>query len=189
MPDNFQKTVDLKEKMQRDFNSRAISRSKRTGQIEHVYKNEGEKREKDELQKINRPTIRKVNEPLFKRIVLVLALILILIIVYFLFLRQKGDSVYLNKSSNWYAVKLVNEEIFYGQIDDIIADPVLIKNVYYDYDQQKDSNETGNLRLVKRGKETYGPDGTMNIIRSQILYMEPLKEDSKVLMAILDYEN
>ncbi|RMD59685.1 hypothetical protein D6821_00675 [Candidatus Parcubacteria bacterium] len=93
----------------------------------------------------------------------------------------------------WYMVKLVNGEIFYGLIEDTKADPVVIKNVYYNYDQTRDKKEgeeqkTG-LRLVKRGGEKYDPDGTLNIVRTQILYMEPLREDSRVLKAIRDYES
>ena len=68
---------------------------------------------------------------------------------------------------------------------------MIIENVYYNYDQQKGTKtieETGSLRLVKRGQETHGPEGIMNIVRLQVLYMEPLKKDSKVLEAILNYE-
>jgi hypothetical protein len=70
----------------------------------------------------------------------------------------------------------------------------VIENVYYDYDQlnpaakEEERSDTSSLRLVKRGKETHGPVGTMNIVRAQIVYMEPLANDSKVLKAILDYE-
>ena len=96
----------------------------------------------------------------------------------------------------WYAVKLVNNEIYYGQIGDTKADPVTVKNVYYNYNQaigdnaENDSapDESGNLRLVKRGEEIHGPTGEMSIVRSQILFIEQMKEDSNVLNAILNYE-
>lgn len=95
----------------------------------------------------------------------------------------------------WYAIKLIDGEVFYGQIADVKADPLLVSNVYYDYDQLKAKEDnkpveelSTNLRLVKRGKETHGPEGIMNIVRAQVLYMEPLKADSKVLQAIAEYE-
>jgi hypothetical protein len=52
----------------------------------------------------------------------------------------------------------------------------------------EDKKENANLRLVKRGKEVHGPDGTLSVVRAQVVYMEPMKEDSKVLKAILEYE-
>jgi len=101
--------------------------------------------------------------------------------------RQKNEN-----DGQWYAVRLVSDEVYYGQVADLKADPVVLKNVYYNYDQNKQvkdaADETGNLRLIKRGNETHGPDGSMDIIRSQIKFIEPLSKNSKVLKAILDYE-
>ena len=87
----------------------------------------------------------------------------------------------------------MNDEIYYGQIDDIKSDPIVIKNAYYNYDQankekNKEEDKSNNLRLIKRGKETHGPNGTMDIVRSQVVYMELLSDDSKVLQAIINYE-
>ncbi|MDD5290804.1 MAG: hypothetical protein PHZ04_01685 [Patescibacteria group bacterium] len=180
MPNDFRQTVNLKEK------PKPKAGSSRAEGIDNVFNDSSE-----EFSRINRPKIRKVNESLARRLAAVFALIAVLIAVYFLFLRKGGGEENMVKAGNWYAVKLVDEEIFYGQIKDTAADPVIIENVYYNYDQQKNAktaSETGNLRLVKRGGETHGPDGTMNIVRSQVLYMEPLKKDSKVLEAILNYE-
>ena len=44
------------------------------------------------------------------------------------------------------------------------------------------------LRLVKRGKEAQGGDGSMAVVRAHVVSLEPLADDSKVLKAILDYE-
>lgn len=196
MTDNFEETVNLKEKLEarkkRKINSRIrnsrINIGSFTEQIDQVYSNKA--KEKEELQKINKPLERKISEPILKRIVILSAVILIGFVVYFLFFNKNkvADNT---DSINWYSVKLVDGEIFYGQIEDIASDPIVIKNAYYNYDQQKNDNEVNksdSLRLVKRGQETHGPDGTLNVVRMQILYMEPLKNDSKVLNAILNYE-
>jgi len=109
---------------------------------------------------------------------LVLAVVLVIIFAgFWVFWDREGDV-------GWYAVKLVNEEIYYGRISDLAADPVVMSDVYYNYSQ----DETGNIRLIKRGNETHGPAGTMNIPRSQVVYMESLSDDSKVLKAILENE-
>lgn len=96
------------------------------------------------------------------------------------------------KENKWYSVKLVNGEIYYGQIFNTKSNPLIIKNIYYDYDQISNNNEElinpDNLRLVKRGNEKNGNDGTMEIIRTKVLFIEPLRDDSKILQAILEYE-
>jgi len=180
MPTDFQQTVNLKGKQKpRPEKSRAE-------EIDNVFNDSGEG-----FNKISRPKVRKVNESLARRLAVIVALIAVLVAVYFLFFRKNGGEENIVKAGNWYAVKLVDGEIFYGQIKDTAADPVIIENVYYNYDQQKGTKtieETGSLRLVKRGQETHGPEGIMNIVRLQVLYMEPLKKDSKVLEAILNYE-
>ena len=128
---------------------------------------------------------------------MILAFVIVAGAFYFLFFQNNpaaNEATEENNSNEWYAVKLVTGEIYYGQIANISADPVVVRNVYYNYDQlnpetEEESDSSSNLRLVKRGKETHGPDGTMNIIRTQVVYVESLKGDSKVLKAILDYEN
>lgn len=174
---NFQETVNLKDK----------PRKRKSTQIEQIFDDEN-----NEMHKIDRPAVRQVNESIFKKVLWIIFILVIIGVVYFVFFSNKGGNETNTDNNGWYAVKLVNNEIYYGQIEDIKADPVIIDNVYYNYDQAKGgaaaNTETSNLRLVKRGKETHGPDGTMSIVRMQILYMEPLKADSKVLEAILDYE-
>ena len=117
----------------------------------------------------------------------VLALVLVCFAVFWVFFNKGGDGA--ARASDWYAVKLANEEIYYGRINDLSADPVVMSDVYYNYNQdEKEASEAGNIRLVKRGNETHGPAGTMNIPRAQVVYMESLSEDSKVLRAILENE-
>lgn len=188
--DNFNQTVDLREKMER----RKPAASKKTvGPIEKIYEADGGRAD---LKTISQPGIFKPNQGLIKTIVLILAVIIIGAAIYGLYFKGRADK---NEAKNWYAVKLVNNEIYYGQVADVKADPVVMSKVYYNYDQARltdgqakddkiEAAETANLRLVKRGQETHGPDGTIDIVRAQVLFMEPLKSDSKVLKAILDYE-
>ena len=178
---DFQQTVDLREKLE--------SKKKPPEPLEKIYQADGEAGQG--LKKIDRPAVKRGYGGLARGAVLILAALVLGLVAYKLFFAQGQTS---KVAQSWYAVKLVDGEIFYGQIMDIKADPVVINNVYYDYDQAKakeagkTAEETGNLRLVKRGKETHGPDGSLNVVRSQVLFMEPLKADSKVLKAILEYE-
>ena len=177
--DNFQQTVDLRKKTEKPKPSAEA--------LEEIYAAE----ETGKLKKISRPIAKETRLGLIRLIVFIVALSMVGAAVYYLFFRAGGEDG-AAKNKNWYAVKLVDGEIYYGQIADVKADPVVINNAYYNYDQAKDqakpTPETGNLRLVKRGQETHGPDGSMNVVRAQVLFMEPLKADSKVLKAILSYE-
>ena len=195
MSDNFQQTVDLRGKMERQ---KKAAPPKTITPLEEIYRDENEIKSKTDLKKISQPKVKKSREGLIKLIVFILAVLVVGATVYFLFFRAKGWFYKPNAGQAWYAVKLVNGETFYGRISDIKADPIVMSNVYYNYDQAKQNtavkdqanavSETGNLRLVKRGQETHGPAGTMDIVRSQVLFMEPMKSDSKVLQAILGYE-
>ena len=123
--------------------------------------------------------------PLAKKI-LIGAAILLLLLVIILFAVSRGKTAV--SGSGWYAIKLVNGEMYFGQIADEKADPLAVKNVYYNYQGKDETDQSSNLRLVKRGKESYGPSGEMLVVRSQVVYIEPLKKSSKVLEAILEYE-
>lgn len=161
------------------------SKQKLTNQISHLYKEDGDG---GEYKKINRPSAPRVDISFYKKPGVIILILAIAVAAYFLFFisedKQEGTS-----EIGWYAVRLVNEEMYYGQIKDVAAEPVVVENVYYSYDQDKnEADDTGNLRLVKRGEEIYGPTSKMIIRGEQILYIEPLKNESKVLQAILSYE-
>jgi len=201
--DNFQKTVNLKDKADKERQRLLYGepekvekkiKSKAEG-IDEVYERKGNTNTEDNLRKISRPIIKNVNEKLYKYVIAVLAVIVVIATVYLLFFRHSGDKQKVDNSLNvnWYAIKLDNNEMYYGQIENTSADPVTIKNVYYDYDMlnktEKATGATASLRLVKKGKETYGPSGTMEVYHAKIISLDLLGKDSKVLKAILDYEN
>ena len=169
---------------------------KRSKEIDEVYdgSREKEKTEK-ELHKITKPAANNTKELLYKWLSLIFGIVIISVVVYFLFFSGNKSQAPVEETAqtSWYRLELINQEVYYGQIDDTGADPVVIKKVYYNYDQLNkeapaEEGDSNSLKLVKRGKEAYGPDDSMSIVRTQVIKMEPLKEDSKVLKAILDYE-
>ncbi len=198
--DNFQQTVDLREKMEKRKSppppkKKEVASDASADRLEEIFTAGAAQ---SSLKKISRPAFKEPREGLVKIAVFTLAILVVGATVYFLFFRSKSAAVD-TQGQAWYAIKLVNGEIFFGQVADVKADPVIISNVYYNYDQAKEAaagkkdlsrsvEETGNIRLVKRGQETHGPAGSMDVVRAQVLFMEPLKADSKVLKAILDYE-
>ncbi|MCX6796380.1 MAG: hypothetical protein NTW06_02680 [Candidatus Falkowbacteria bacterium] len=197
MDNDFQKTVNLKDKVEQERQrwmqpDRERKKKSKAEGIDEVYQPTVGGHEEN-LRKISRPIVKKDYGNWYKIILAILAVGLIVGGFYIYQHKAKPPQAENNSTTHWYAVKLQNNEVYYGQIDNTSGDPVVIKNVYYDYDEmnkgEKETNTTDTLRLVKKGKETYGPAGVMELVRSNIIYMDLLKADSKVLKAILDYEN
>ena len=219
MTNDFQQTVNLKEELERQ-KEEATNRAapdqklkpkpkpkketsparkkfvKRSREIDKVYNGETEKIEpQKELYKITKPVTKKSNERPYKQAVSVMGAVIILAGVYFYFFVGNKQVAPAEETvgTSWYRVELINKEVYYGQVDDTGADPIVIRKVYYNYDQLNketlpEEAGSGSLKLVKRGKEAYGPDDAMSIVRTQVIKMEELAENSKVLKAILDYE-
>lgn len=175
------KTLDLREEINRQ------NKESRVEGIVGVYK------ESDStLKTINHPPRGEKNKFLSGGVLAVLIFLALALVSTFFYYQDIYQPKKEELGRAWYSVKLVDGEVYYGQVEDTSSDPVVIKNVYYNYDQinegDKAEAEIGNIRLVKRGQETHGPDGSMNVVRSQVLFMEQLNKDSKVLKAILEYE-
>lgn len=67
---------------------------------------------------------------------LVLAVILVVILAgFWVFFHRDSDE------AGWYAVKLINEEIYYGQIADLSADPVALSDVYFYMEQLNEDSK------------------------------------------------
>lgn len=196
--DNYRKTVNLRSGTERKEHENKIPKKRLVKKITKSRDEEETARElkyrKKDFSQITRPEAKRDVSVIYKQITVFLALAIIIFGAYWFFVKNdRTVETVKQQEMKWYAVKLSDNKFYYGQIKDISADPIVVENVYYDYDQSEDKagadkSETASLRLVKRGKETHGPSGTMDIVRSQVLYMEPLREDSKVLRAILDYE-
>jgi len=193
MSDNFKETVNLKDRMlEMKDRKKDLSQKKQINkakEVEKLYKREKTEK-KESFEKINRPPKDKSITNPYKGLFFVLLILLSVFVLFSYFGKNdKQDNESISIEEKWYLVELKNDEVFYGKIADLKNDPIEIKNVYYNYVQASNSEEeTGNLRLVKRGKETYGPDGTMMVYSSNINKMEPLSENSKVLKAILANE-
>ena len=98
-------------------------------------------------------------------------------------------------SSNYQAVFLTNGQVYFGKLyRENSAFPVL-RNVYYlqvtqpPQPLQEGQTPPTNINLVKLGGELHGPQDEMRINRDQILFVEDMKADSKVVTAIQQIEN
>src|SRR3990167_5433309 len=133
MPENFQQTVDLREQMEKRREATRRSAKNPATPIEKIYSQTGADEPSSDLKKISRLKTARPSGGGYRWLTFFLAILVIAASFYFLFFsRWPGESAD-PKQKNWYAVKLADGEIFYGQIADVKADPVVIANVYYYY--------------------------------------------------------
>lgn len=90
-----------------------------------------------------------------------------------------------------YAVFLTNGQVYFGEIDGTSVNTIVLKNIYYlQSDRQAqaaDLNKQSDVKLIKLGKELHGPEDQMLINRENVLFVERLRDDSKVVKAIGEY--
>lgn len=95
----------------------------------------------------------------------------------------------------WQAVFLSNGQVYFGHVVRNNKEEVHLQDIYYlqikqTLQQGEESGELenkGGLSLVKLGNELHGPEDMMYINRDQIMFLENLREDSKVVQAIHKY--
>ncbi len=99
--------------------------------------------------------------------------------------------------SKYQAVFLSNGQVYFGKVADANEQTLVLEDIYYlrsaqnlqlSDDQAATSTEADSFSLVKLGNEIHGPEDRMNINLSQVLFVEDLKNDSKVVEAIAAYQ-
>ena len=115
-----------------------------------------------------------------------------------------GSTKNFGRLSNWadfskyQAVFLANGQVYFGKVTDANTQTLVLENIYYlrsagnlqtsDVNNSTTTPTTDNFSLVKLGNELHGPEDKMSINLSQVLFVEDLKPDSKVVEAIRAYE-
>lgn len=102
-------------------------------------------------------------------------------------------------SNKYQAVFLNNDQVYFGKVQDISDDTLVLTDIYYlqqgsnkqqsvgQASETKDTDQA-NLSLVKLGEELHGPQDEMRINRDQVIFWENLKENGKVAEAIKNYK-
>lgn len=126
-----------------------------------------------------------------KKSILLIAIIVLIIVflsgaLYF-FLRQEE-----NYPENYQAVFLTNGQVYFGKISNEKNGYLDLFDVFYLQTDQNVQNQGKNtalpeVNLVKLGKEMHGPKDKMSIVKNNILFIEELGDDSKVVKAITEY--
>ncbi|MFA5165974.1 MAG: hypothetical protein WC449_01555 [Candidatus Paceibacterota bacterium] len=94
------------------------------------------------------------------------------------------------RNDAYQSVFLTNNQVFFGKVTYADSQYVVLSDVYYlqvPEALQKEATDQ-NLVLIKRGSELHGPKDSMKINKSQIIFIEEIKDDGKVAQAIKDYK-
>jgi len=98
------------------------------------------------------------------------------------------------------AVFLTNGQVYFGKISNHLGDYIELNDIYYlqvkpvlqqgenSNQNQNPQNQQTELSLVKLGNELHGPLDRMMINKDQVVFVEDLKDDSKVTDAIHRYQ-
>lgn len=107
----------------------------------------------------------------------------------------KAESKQEVKSSGYSAVFLVNNQVYFGKLFDANSAYPRLQEVYYlrvqGPLQPPPATESAqpDVQLVKLGNELHGPADEIKFNKEQILYIEELKKDSRIVKAIEEFKS
>jgi len=129
----------------------------------------------------------------FKKLLIITVIVIIAIAGYWVFKKPSSNSIV--DATKYQAVFLSNGQTYFGKVVDPNEKYIALTDVYYlvlkqplqsqkndtaDQDQDRSKAE---YTLIKLGKEMHGPT-SMSINKDQILFIENLADDSRVVSAI-----
>lgn len=123
-------------------------------------------------------------------------LIILVIIVGVVYGAYKLYNNRSNSNGSRQAVFLTNGQVYFGYTQNESAQYVTVTDIYYLQVQQPlqqsstSSSSAANTQvsLVKLGNELHGPKDEMRINRDQVVFIEDLKDNSKVNDAIKSFQ-
>ncbi|OGL97445.1 hypothetical protein A2318_03525 [Candidatus Uhrbacteria bacterium RIFOXYB2_FULL_45_11] len=90
------------------------------------------------------------------------------------------------QNSTYQAVFLAPGQLYFGKLSGEGTDHPVLRDVYY-LQAGQEQVKNAQTKLIKLGDEIQGPKDEMRLNPSQILYVEDLKDDGKVVQAIKSY--
>lgn len=126
--------------------------------------------------------------------------IILLLVVIGVFMMQPESSVssvFKPDSDKYYAVFLKSDQAYFGQVSNIDNEYIHLTNVYYlsaskrlqplveEGEEGEEAIKTGpKFTLFKLGNELHDPADEMYIPQNEIMFIEALQDDSRILQAI-----
>ena len=116
--------------------------------------------------------------------------------------KSREEKVSSIGSSGYQAVFLTNGQVYFGRLAKRESDYPVLTQVYYlrlqqplqEQKEEKKEKEPEpaslqqNLTLIKLGNELHGPSDEITLNKDHILFIENLREDSRIVKAIKEYE-
>lgn len=90
-------------------------------------------------------------------------------------------------SGDYQAVFLDNGQVYFGKLERSRGEFYVLTDVFY-LQSGVAVDQATNLALTKLGSEAHGPEDQMQINKEHILFIEDMKDDSKVIQAIQQYK-
>lgn len=128
------------------------------------------------------------------RIVWLIVLIVIVVLILICLISWLGGP----KTSGYQAVFLSNGQVYFGKVSKLSRQYAELEDIYYlqltkplqtqEPPLEGEAATQSKLTLMKLGNELHGPKDTMIINQKHILFVENLKDDSKVVEAIKQYQ-
>lgn len=132
-----------------------------------------------------------------KTFLYVLYAVVIIVLAYALW-TTKGFGLWKNNSTDikdgtYQAVFLTNGQVYFGKLSNANSSYANLEDIYYLQVQQiqpADANaeKQSKVTLIKLGNELHAPLDKMKINKDQVLFIEDLKKDGKVVQAIQRYK-
>ncbi len=136
--------------------------------------------------------IKPKSKKLGRFIIIAIIIILLAWAIYRLLIIPLG--IFPQLYTNYQAVFLTNGQVYFGKLYHEGSKYPTLREVYYlqvtqpPQPLQEGQTPPANINLVKLGGELHGPTDEMRINRDQILFIENLKSDSRVLQAIKQFQ-
>jgi len=103
-------------------------------------------------------------------------------------------------STDYYGVFLTSGQVYFGNIQERNDHHVMLTHVFYIQLKNAGAGQGGasgvdavtsgsDVSLIKLGNELQGPEDWMDINQTQVIFVEKLKSDSRVLKAIQAYKS
>jgi hypothetical protein len=129
-----------------------------------------------------------------KKLIAAILAIIIVVGAGLMLFNSMRSSLAINKGE-YQAVFLTNGQVYFGKLQTINNDYLVLNNIYYLQVQQSvqdgkttTTTDQNQAQLVKLGNELHGPEDQMQISSKQVLFWENLKTDGKVAQSIAKYK-
>jgi uncharacterized protein YpmB len=118
-----------------------------------------------------------------KKTILIYASIILLILLVNYLGYAYGKKTFPFKDKGWQAIQLTNGDVYYGHLSTFPS--LKLTDVYFiQQTQTENEEEDPGVQLVPLNDMFFGPENTMHLEKSQVLWWTDLSENSQILQTL-----